>query len=176
MKVVNVMLHIILYQPEIPSNTGNIMRTCKACGAFLHIIGPIKFSLDEKSLKRAGMDYIEGLSITLYDSYEDFISKHKDVDIYYITRYGENVYSNSDFSHVEHNYYIMFGKESTGIPHDILKNNLDKCLRIPMLPSARSLNLSNCVALVTYEVLRQQNFYGLSSKEMIKGDDFLINE
>lgn len=170
------MLHIILYQPEIPANTGNIMRTCKACGASLHIIGPIKFSLDEKSLKRAGMDYIEGLSLTIYESYEDFLSRHPNADIYYVTRYGENVYSNNNFSRIEHSYYVMFGKESTGIPHEILRNNLDKCLRIPMLPSARSLNLSNCVALVTYEILRQQNFYGLSSKEMIKGDDFLINE
>lgn len=170
------MLHIVLFQPEKPANTGNIMRTCKACGASLHIIGPIPFSLDEKALKRAGMDYIEGLSITLYDSYEDFLKQHPTADLYYVTRYGEKVYSSFDFSHVEHNYYIMFGRESTGIPHDILRSHFSRCMRIPMLASARSLNLSNCVSLVAYEALRQQNFYGLSTKEVIKGDDFLMNE
>ncbi len=170
------MLHIILYQPEIPANTGNIMRTCKAINATLHIIGPIPFSLDEKSLKRAGMDYLEGLTTKMYDSYDDFLHKNPNADIYYITRYGENVYSNTNFSDIGHNYYIMFGRESTGIPHDILRNHLDRCLRLPMTPSARSLNLSNCVAIVSYEVIRQQGFYGLSTQEAIKGEDFLMRE
>ena len=170
------MLHIILYQPEKPANTGNIMRTAKAIGASLHIIGPLVFSIDDKSLKRAGMDYIEGLSYTLYENMDDFLNQHPNADIYYITRYGKKVYSHQDFSRIWHDYYIMFGRESTGIPHDILRAHMDRCLRIPMVPSARSLNLSNCVSLVAYEVLRQQNFFGLSTEEVIKGEDFLENE
>ncbi len=170
------MLHIILYQPEIPANTGNIMRTCKAINATLHIIGPLTFSLEEKSLKRAGMDYIEGLTMKIYESYVDFCQKNPNADIYYISRYGEKTYSQADFTHIAHTYYLMFGRESMGIPHDILNDHLDRCLRIPMVASARSLNLSNCVAIVAYEVMRQQGFYGLSTKEAIKGEDFLLKE
>ncbi len=170
------MLHIILYQPEKPANTGNIMRTCRAINATLHIIGPLSFTLDDKSLKRAGMDYLEGLSLHLYSSYEDFISHNPHADIYYITRYGQINYATQDFSHIEHNYYVMFGRESTGIPHDLLKSHYDRCLRIPMVASARSLNLANCVALVAYEVMRQQHFYGLSTQEVIKGSSFLFEK
>lgn len=170
------MLHIVLYQPEIPANTGNIMRTCKACGATLHIIGPLSFSLDDKSLKRAGMDYREGLTYHYYENYEAFMKVHAHADLFYITRYGTKNYALQNFESIEHSYYVMFGRESTGIPHDILRQNPDRCLRIPMAASARSLNLSNCVALVAYEVLRQQKFYGLSTLETIKGADFLEKE
>lgn len=170
------MLHIVLYQPEIPANTGNIMRTCKACGATLHIIGPLSFSLDDKSLKRAGMDYREGLTYHYYENYEAFLKVHAHADLFYITRYGTKNYALQNFESIEHSYYVMFGRESTGIPHDILRQNPDRCLRIPMVASARSLNLSNCVALVAYEVLRQQKFYGLSTLETIKGADFLEKE
>ena len=170
------MIHIVLYRPEKPLNTGNIIRTCVATGATLHIIGPITFSIEDKDLKRAGLDYIERLKLIYYPSYEDFDKDHHDDDIYYVTRYSTKVYSSFDFTNIVHDYYLMFGRESTGIPHEILREHMDRLLRIPMLPNTRSLNLSNCVALVTYEVLRQQNFNGLSTSEAIKGEDFLIKE
>ena len=170
------MIHIVLYRPEKPLNTGNIIRTCVAIGATLHIIGPITFSIEDKDLKRAGLDYIERLKLIYYPSYEDFDKDHHDDDIYYVTRYSTKVYSSFDFTNIVHDYYLMFGRESTGIPHEILREHMDRLLRIPMLPNTRSLNLSNCVALVTYEVLRQQNFNGLSTSEAIKGEDFLIKE
>lgn len=173
---INNMLHIVLYRPEKPLNTGNIIRTCVAIGATLHIIGPISFSIDDKDLKRAGLDYIERLKLYYYLSYEDFDKEHHDKDIYYVTRYADTVYSSFDFKNVVHDYYLMFGRESTGIPHDILRSHPDRLLRIPMLPNTRSLNLSNCVALVAYEALRQQSFYGLSTSESIKGEDFLMKE
>lgn len=167
------MINVILYQPEKPQNTGNIMRTCVATNAHLHIIGPISFSLDEKALKRAGMDYIQDLRLTYYESLEDFLKLHDENLIYYITRYGKKSPDCVDFSNVAQNIYIMFGKESTGIPHELLKRHLEKCLRLPMIPSARSLNLSNTVAILVYEILRQQKYFGLSTYEVIKGDDFL---
>ena len=170
------MIHVILYRPEKPLNTGNIMRTCMAVKAKLHIIGPITFSLAEKDLKRAGLDYIESLDYDYYDSLEDFNKKHANANIYYISRYGEKVYSNEDFTDSIHDIYVMFGRESTGIPHDILRENMDKVLRLPMVPNARSLNLSNCVAIVVYEILRQQKFNDLSTSEAIKGEDFLKKE
>lgn len=170
------MIHIVLYRPEKPANTGNIMRTCVAINAHLHIIGPITFSLDIKDLKRAGLDYIEDLKLTYYNTYEDFVKTHPNALISYISRYGEKVYSSASYKDKSQDYYLMFGRESTGIPHDILRDNLDHVYRIPMVPGARSLNLSNCVALVAYEVLRQQNFMDLATTECIKGTDFLINE
>jgi len=170
------MIHIVLYRPEKPQNTGNIMRTCVAIHATLHIIGPISFTIDDKSLKRVGMDYIEDLRLNYYDSIEEFNHKNPNANIYYITRYSNNVYSNADFSDVVNDVYVMFGRESTGIPHDILREHLDKCLRIPMVPEARSLNLSNCVAILAFEILRQQKFPSLATYEALKGEDFLINE
>lgn len=170
------MIHIVLYQPEKPQNTGNIMRTCVAINAKLDIIGPISFSLDEKSLKRAGMDYIDSLKYQYFPNYESYLKEYPQADTYYVTRYSKKTYSSFDFSNITHDIFLMFGKESTGIPHDILKSHLDRLLRIPMVPEARSLNLSNSVAIVVYEVLRQQNFNELSTQEMIKGEDFLLNE
>ena len=170
------MIHIILYRPEKPQNTGNIMRTCVASNAKLHIIGPITFSLNEKDLKRVGLDYIENLKLTYYDSYEQFENEFVCDNIYYISRYGDLVYSSPDYSDNSHDIALMFGRESTGIPHDILRANRDRVLRIPMVPEARSLNLSNCVALVLYEVLRQRKFPELATSECIKGENFLDNE
>lgn len=171
------MIHIVLYRPEKPQNTGNIMRTCVAIHATLHIIGPITFSVENKDLQRVGMDYIDDLKMEFHPTYEDFIKAYPDVDTYYVTRYAKTVYSSYDFSKKQvQDIFLMFGRESTGIPHDILKEHQDKLMRIPMVPEARSLNLSNCVALVTYEVLRQQNFPNLATEEVIKGPDFLFKE
>ena len=144
------MIHIVLYRPEKPQNTGNIMRTCVAIHATLHIIGPITFSVENKDLQRVGMDYIDDLKMEFHPTYEDFVKDNPDADIYYVTRYAKTVYSSYDFSKQIGDIYLMFGRESTGIPHDILKAHQDKLMRIPMVPEARSLNLSNCVALVTY--------------------------
>ena len=170
------MIHIVLYRPEKPQNTGNIMRTCVAIHATLHIIGPITFSIDSKDLKRVGMDYIDDLKMRFYPTYENFIKENPSADVYYVTRYGRTVYSSYDFSKNIGDVYLMFGRESTGIPHEILKEHQDRLMRIPMVPEARSLNLSNCVALVAYEVLRQQKFPGLATEEAIKGPDFLFRE
>jgi len=171
------MIHIVLYRPEKPQNTGNIMRTCVAIHATLHIIGPITFSVENKDLQRVGMDYIDDLKMEFHPTYEDFIKAYPDVDTYYVTRYAKTVYSSYDFSKKQvQDIFLMFGRESTGIPHDILKEHQDRLMRIPMVPEARSLNLSNCVALVTYEVLRQQNFPNLATEEAIKGPDFLFKE
>ena len=170
------MINIVLFEPEIPQNTGNIMRTCVAINAHLHIIGPITFSLDSKDLKRVGMDYIDDLKITYYNDYDEFYKTHKNAEISYISRYGEKVYSSYDYKDSSRDYYLMFGRESTGIPHEILREHYEHVFRIPMVPGARSLNLSNCVALVAYEVLGQQNFVDLATSECIKGEDFLINE
>lgn len=167
------MINIVLYQPEIPSNTGNILRTSSATGAVVHIIGPIPFALNDDSLKRAGMDYIDLEHIKFYKSYKDFLKIHGNKKIHYITRYGHKPCDSFDFSDISEDYYVMFGKESSGIPRELLADNLDYCIRLPMKPNARSLNLSNCVAIVTYEILRQQKYYGLSSDEAIKGDSYL---
>ena len=165
------MLNIVLYEPEIPTNTGNIMRTCVATGAKLHLIEPLGFRLDEKSLRRSGVNYIDKLDYQVYLDYEDFLSKNKG-DFYYFTRYGKKPHSSFDYSDPNKNIYLIFGKESTGIPKEILKDHLDHCLRIPMASNVRALNLSNCVAIVTYEVLRQQDYPNLSKVEVQKGENY----
>lgn len=165
------MLNIVLYEPEIPQNTGNIMRTCMAFGCRLHLIGPLGFSLDEKHLRRAGMDYIRSTDYTLYTDWEEFISRNSG-EFYYVTRYGKR--SPDSFTYPDdHDIYLVFGRESTGIPKEILKRNTDRCMRIPMKAEARSLNLSNCVALCAFTVLSQLGFPGLSLTEQIKGEDYL---
>lgn len=166
------MINIVLYEPEIPTNTGNIMRTCIACNAKLHLIEPLGFRLDEKSVKRSGVNYLDNLNYEVYDDYNDFLAKNSG-DFYYFTRYGKKPHTSFDYSGCTKNIYLIFGKESTGIPKDILKNNLDKCMRIPMSSNVRSLNLSNCVAIVAYEVLRQQNYNNLLFCEPFKGEDYL---
>jgi len=167
------MINIVLYEPEIPQNTGNIMRTCVATDSKLHLIKPLGFSLEEKHLKRSGLDYVKDLKLEQYENWIDFKEKNKGVFIY-ITRYGKKPHSDFDFSNIDEEIYLIFGKESTGIPKDILKENLEYCFRLPMVNDIRSLNLSNCVAIVTYEVLRQKSYLNLSKTETIKGEDWLI--
>lgn len=149
------MINIVLHEPEIPMNTGNIGRSCVAAGARLHLIEPLGFRLSEKEVKRAGLDYWDKLDVTVYDNYEDFLVKNPGAKIYMATTKAKHVYSEV---HYEPDCYIMFGKESAGIPEEILRDNPDTCVRIPMMGEIRSLNLSNSVAVVLYEVLRQNEF------------------
>lgn len=167
------MINIVLFEPEIPQNTGNIMRSAVAFDCKLHLIEPLGFSLDEKHLKRSGMDYIENLKFEIYKNWEDFINKNQGEFIYF-TRYGQKHIGELSLKS-KSNIYLVFGKESTGIDKNILVNNIDSCYRIPMEKTARSLNLSNCVAIGIYEVLRQLSFPNLSNKEYLKGSDFLKN-
>ena len=148
-------MHIILHQPEIPANTGNIGRTSVATGTSLHLIEPLGFRLNEKEIKRAGMDYWEHLDVTRYVNFEEFMEKNPGAKIYMATTKAHKVYTDVQY---EPDCYIMFGKESAGIPEEILVNHEEDCIRIPMLPQIRSLNLSNSVAIVLYEALRQNNF------------------
>lgn len=149
------MLNIVLHEPEIPANTGNIGRTCVAAGARLHLIEPLGFRLDEKSLKRAGMDYWKDLDVTTYIDYEDFLEKNPGAKIYMATTKAEKIYTEVNY---EPDCYIMFGKESAGIPEEILVKHKEESIRIPMVGDIRSLNLGNSVAIVLYEALRQNNF------------------
>lgn len=166
------MIHIVLYEPEIPQNTGNIMRTCVATGAALHLIKPLGFKLDEQRIRRSGMDYIDDLTYFVYENFDEFTQKVTG-ETFYITRYGKKTPYQVEYAKVEGDIILVFGKESTGIPKLILKDHLEHCLRLPMVKTARSLNLSNSVAIVIYEVLRQLDFPGLSSVEVLKGEDWL---
>ena len=154
------MINIVLHEPEIPQNTGNIMRTCVATGAILHLIKPLGFKVDDATLKRCGVNYIDKLKWYVYENYDEFLEKNKGT-FYFLTRYGHKPHTTFDYSKKDENIYFVFGKESTGIPKSILKPNIDHCMRIPMTDNVRSLNLSNTVAIVTYEALRQQNYEGL---------------
>ena len=151
-------INIVLLEPEIPQNTGNIARTCAATGASLHLIRPLGFEIDNAKLKRAGLDYWDKLDITYYDGLDDFYSKHPGAEIYYFSTKAPKCYS--DIQYPE-DTYIMFGKETRGLPEELLYKNRDYCVRIPMRDSLRSLNLSNSVAIAVYEILRQDNFDGL---------------
>ena len=151
-------MHIILHQPEIPANTGNIGRTCVATGTALHLIEPLGFRLDEKSIKRAGMDYWEHLDVTRYINFQEFQDRHPGAKIWYATTKAKRLYTEAAFGQDD---YIMFGKESAGIPEELLVENEETCIRIPMLDEIRSLNLSNAVAIVLYEALRQNDFTGM---------------
>lgn len=148
-------LNIVLVEPEIPQNTGNIARTCAATGARLHLVGPMGFVIDDKKLKRAGLDYWNLLDITYYNNYQEFSEKNKDAKLYLATTKGGVVYSEIKYMD---NAYILFGKETKGLPESLILENLETAIRIPMNSEARSLNLSNAVAVVTYEVLRQWGF------------------
>ncbi len=152
------MLNIVLHEPEIPANTGNIGRTCCATGTRLHLIEPMGFKINEKSVKRAGLDYWDKLDVVIYDSYADFVEKNPNAKIYYATTKAPQSYDEVSY---EEDCYIMFGKESAGIPENILVNNEETCVRIPMNPDIRSLNLSNSVAIILYEALRQNQFKGM---------------
>lgn len=148
-------MNIVLLEPEIPANTGNIGRTCVATGTTLHLIKPLGFSLDEKALKRAGLDYWQDLDVRVYENYEDFREKNNGVIPYMATTKALHTYTEVQY---EPDSYIMFGKESAGIPEEILVDSPDKCIRIPMNEEIRSLNLSNSAAIILYEALRQNNF------------------
>lgn len=152
------MLNIVLLEPEIPANTGNIGRTCTATGTRLHLIEPLGFSLSEKALKRAGMDYWKELDVHTYIDYNDFMEKNPEAKIYMATTKAQKVYTEVRY---EPDCYIMFGKESAGIPEELLVKNKENCIRIPMMGNIRSLNLGNSVAVVLYEALRQNGFQGL---------------
>ena len=170
------MIHIVLYEPEIPTNTGNIMRTCVATGVKLHLIEPLGFKLDEKSIKRSGVNYIDKLEYFVYPNWDDFKNKNKGT-YYYFTRYGKKPHTSFDYkkSYLEGDIYLIFGKESTGIPREILKDSLDYCMRIPMTDNVRSLNLSNCCAIVIYEVLRQLDYLDLLKEEPHKSSNYIID-
>ena len=148
-------LNVVLFEPEIPSNTGNIGRTCVATNTRLHLIEPLGFRLNEKEIRRAGMDYWKDLDVTRYVNFQDFLDKNPEAKIYMATTKGKNVYTEVSY---EPDCYIMFGKESGGIPEEILAHNKERCVRIPMVGDTRSLNLSNSVAIVLYEALRQNQF------------------
>ena len=149
------MLNIVLHEPEMPANTGNIGRTCVATGVRLHLIGPLGFQINDKMLKRAGLDYWDKLDVTEYDDYKDFLAENPGAKVYMATTKAHKTYTEVNY---EEDCYIMFGKESAGIPEEILVDNEDTCIRIPMIGDIRSLNLSNSVAIVLYEALRQHNF------------------
>lgn len=153
------MLNIVLHEPEIPANTGNIGRTCVATNTRLHLIEPLGFRLDEKSLKRAGMDYWSNLDVITYINYEDFLEHNPGAKIYMATTKAPKVYTEVSY---EPDCYIMFGKESAGIPEEILVQHKEDCIRIPMVGDIRSLNLSNSVSIVLYEALRQNKFAGMN--------------
>ena len=154
-------MHIVLHQPEITAKTGNIGRTCVATGTSLHLIEPLGFRLDEKSIRRAGMDYWEHLDVTRYMNYREFQDRHPGAKIWMATTKAKKVYTDVVFGSDD---YIMFGKESGGIPEEILVDNEETCIRIPMMDEIRSLNLSNSVAIVLYEALRQNDFQGMQTE------------
>ncbi len=154
-------LNIVLFEPQIPQNTGNIARTCAATKARLHIVKPMGFEIDDKKLKRAGLDYWHLLDITYYENTADFFEKNSGGEMYFFTTKGKHLYSDVQYSD---NAFLIFGREDAGINEDILHEHLDTCVRLPMNSEARSLNLSNTVAIATYEVLRQWNFPDLQFK------------
>ncbi len=154
-------LNVVLIEPEIPQNTGNISRTCAATGARLHLVGPMGFHITDKQVRRAGLDYWDKLDITYYDSTEEFFEKNKDGKFFYFTTKAEQTHSEVSYPN---NAYLVFGKETKGLPEELLKENHDNCVRLPMRGIIRSLNLSNAVAVGVYEVLRQWNYPELSLK------------
>ena len=167
------MINVVLYEPEIPANTGNIMRTCVATNTILHLIKPLGFSLEDKYIKRCGVNYIDKCKYFVYENIDEFFEKNKG-EYYFFTRYGHKPHTSFDYSN-DKNIYLFFGKESTGIPPSILKPYLDRCIRIPMTDNVRALNLSNTVCVAVYEVLRQKNYEGLLFDEPFKGNDFIEN-
>lgn len=168
------MNHVVLYQPEIPQNTGNIMRTCVAVNAKLHLIEPLGFSLDEKHIKRSAANYMEHLNYEVYPNIEAFFEKNKG-EYYFLTRYGQQAPSAFDYQDTHQERYFIFGSESSGMPKELLQDHLDRCFRLPMSGHIRSMNLSNVVAIIMYEVMRQQDYHGLEAfePEHFKGKDYL---
>lgn len=167
------MINIVLFEPEIPFNTANIIRTCVGLNAKLHIIEPCGFDLNKehKDLKRGSTNYMDDVELFTYENYEEFMTKNNiENNIYYLTRFGKEIYSKIEYKNIEENIFVMFGKESSGIPKEILQDHLEQTFRIPMDQKMRSLNLSNCVALVGFDLARQVNFEGLSFEEVQKKD------
>ena len=154
-------INIVLVEPEIPQNTGNISRTAAVTGAALHMIRPFGFEITDKHLKRAGLDYWDKLDVTYYDNYEDFLAKNEGAELYFFTARGEKCYADIEYPD---GAYLVFGKESVGLPEALVAENSERCVRIPMLPTLRCHNLSNSVAIAVYEVLRQGGFEGMSMK------------
>ena len=163
------MLNIVLHEPEMPANTGNIGRTCVAAGARLHLIEPLGFQINEKQLKRAGLDYWDKLDVTIYDDFNDFLEKNPGAKIYMATTKSKQKYTDVNY---EEDAYIMFGKESAGIPEEILRDNQETCVRIPMFGETRSLNLSNSVAIILYEAFRQHDFAHLKLEGHLRKYDW----
>jgi tRNA (cytidine/uridine-2'-O-)-methyltransferase len=164
-EVKNLGLHVVLYQPEIPANTGNIARTCAGTDTTLHLIRPLGFSTDDKALKRAGLDYWHSVQIFYYDSLDEFFEKNKGGQFFFLTKFGQTPYSSFDYSDLNKDYYFIFGKETTGLPKDVIEKNKETALRIPMTGNIRSLNLSNTAAILIYEALRQQHYIHLLQKQ-----------
>ena len=169
------MVNIVLFEPEIPENTGNIMRTCAATNAHLHLIRPLGFAMSTGVIKRSGVNYIDKVKYTLYDDFDDFLNRNEG-EYYFFTRYGKKAHSEFDFSDRKKNIYLIFGKESTGIPKTILRNYLDRCIRIPCSNNVRCLNVANSVAIAIYEVMRQQDYPDLIKTEPFKGEDWLLED
>lgn len=164
-------LNIVLVEPEIPSNTGNISRTCSVIDAALHLVHPLGFDIDEKAVRRAGLDYWDELRLFEYNSFEEIRAKYPEGVFYFCTTKAPQNYSKVDFlSNTGKEIFLVFGKETKGLPEDLLKENIDQCIRIPMKHNKRSLNLSNSVAIVAYEVLRQFDFENLEEKGILKND------
>ncbi len=155
-------IHVVLYQPENPANTGNIARTCAATGSTLHLIRPLGFSTDDKMMKRAGLDYWEHVNLVIHDSLYDFYQRHEGGEFFYLTKHGSTPHTTFDYSQPEQDYFFIFGKETTGLPLELIEKNQDRALRIPMLENARSLNLSNAAAVLIYEAQRQQGYPSLN--------------
>ncbi|MCM3767273.1 tRNA (uridine(34)/cytosine(34)/5-carboxymethylaminomethyluridine(34)-2'-O)-methyltransferase TrmL [Neobacillus niacini] len=154
-------VHVVLYQPEIPANTGNIARSCAATNTMLHLIRPLGFSADDRTLRRAGLDYWEFVNIITYDSLDEFYEKNAGGEFFYLTKFGLKDHTAFDYSKPNKDYYFIFGRETTGLPKEIIEKNKDVALRIPMNDNVTSLNLSNTAAILIYEALRQQNYPGL---------------
>ena len=159
-------MNIVLFQPEIPQNTGNIARTCAATGSTLHLIEPLGFSLEDKYLKRAGMDYWKMLNYHIYPSFEDFLKANPEANLHFLSTKAPRNYTECSY---QANDYLVFGCESRGLPENLLSHAYDRCIRIPMVAGARSLNLSNSVAIVLYEALKAQNFAQLQSSGELTG-------
>lgn len=171
------MNHIVLYHPEIPQNTGNIMRTCAATNMTLHLIEPLGFDLDIKKVRRSAANYMEHVNYKVYKDFDHFMEENKGGKYFFLTRYGQKSPDKMDYT-CEEDVYLIFGSESSGIPKEILRPYFDTCLRLPMTEKVRSLNLSNTVAIIAYEVLRQQDYQGLYGvePESLKGKDWILKD
>ncbi len=162
-------LNIVLVEPEIPANTGNISRTCSVIGAALHLVHPLGFDISEKAVKRAGLDYWDELELYEYQSFAEVKEKYPDGAFFYCTTKAKNTYASADFCK-DSDIFLVFGKETKGLPESLLRANLDRCIRIPMKANKRSLNLSNSAAIIAYEVLRQNKFENLQEEGVLSND------